>query len=88
MPFGLALKNGMTLQIDDGKQVLKAEFSTCLPQRLSAPISLDEANANAALSGKALNISAVAAAEGKPVTAKVFPQRICFCMARLVALVK
>ena len=71
MPFGLALKNGVTLQADQAKQILKAEFSTCLPNGCLAPVGINEATAQSILSAKALNIGAVAVAEGKPFTATV-----------------
>ncbi|MET3611707.1 invasion protein IalB [Rhizobium aquaticum] len=71
LPFGLALKNGVTLQADQAKQMLKAEFSTCLPNGCLAPLGINDATAQSILSAKALNIGAVAAAEGKAFTATV-----------------
>ena len=88
MPFGLSLKSGVALQVDDSKQGMKAEFSTCLPNGCLAPISIDETIAQTILLGKSLNLSAVTAGENKPFSAKVslngFPQ----AWARLVALLK
>ncbi len=88
MPFGLALKNGLALQIDESKQGFKAEFSTCLPNGCLAPLAIDEALAQAVVSGKSLNISAVAVGEGKPFSAKVSLNGFASGWARLAALAK
>lgn len=71
MPFGLALKNGVTLQADQAKQMLKAEFSTCLPNGCLAPLGINQATAQTILSAKSLNIGAVAADDGKAFAATV-----------------
>lgn len=71
MPFGLALKSGVTLQVDEARQMVKAEFSTCLPNGCLAPISVDQPTMQALLAAKTINISAVAAQDNKPFPAKV-----------------
>jgi invasion protein IalB len=88
MPFGLALKNGITLQVDDAKQGLKADFSTCLPTGCLAPVSIDEAASQSVLNGKSLNVGAVAVADGKPFTAKVSLNGFAPAWGRLADLLK
>ena len=88
MPFGLALKNGVTLQVDDARQMVNAEFSTCLPNGCLVPVSIDQPTMQALQTAKTLNVSAVAAQENKPFSAKVSLNGFAAGWARLNELTK
>ncbi|WP_144409587.1 invasion associated locus B family protein [Martelella endophytica] len=67
MPFGLALANGVTLNIDTATDGPKFGFSTCLPQGCIAPIRFDAAMIDKLKNGGALNITATVVDSGEPI---------------------
>ena len=58
MPFGLALADGVALQIDDGPQTKPASFRTCTPQGCLIPIEWSERTVSGLRTGSALKLSA------------------------------
>jgi invasion protein IalB len=60
MPFGLALDQGITFQIDDSAFSPVQKFRTCLPAGCLVPVSFDARTLAALRKGTALNIKAVA----------------------------
>lgn len=66
MPFGLALKQGVTLQLDEAAETMTAEFATCLPTGCLAPVQFDPPMVEALAGAKVLHLTVVAA-EGQSV---------------------
>jgi invasion protein IalB len=60
MPFGLALDNGVTLQVDDGPAGPVLRYRTCLPLGCLVSISFDAKLVAALRKGAALRINGVA----------------------------
>lgn len=60
LPFGLALDNGVTLQIDDAAPGPPLRFRTCLPGGCLVRLSFDAGQAAALRKGAALKVKAVA----------------------------
>ncbi|MBZ9991210.1 invasion associated locus B family protein [Mesorhizobium sp. BH1-1-5] len=60
LPFGLALDQGVTLQIDDGVVLPALRFRTCLPGGCLVNLSFEDDTLAALRSGKSLKIKVVA----------------------------
>jgi invasion protein IalB len=58
LPFGLALANGITLQIDDKPAMVPLRFRTCLPTGCIVPLSFDAAAIVALRAGTSLKVKA------------------------------
>jgi invasion protein IalB len=59
LPFGLALDQGVTLQVDDGTPGQPLHFRTCLPGGCVVPLSFDAGSLAPLLHGTALKVKAV-----------------------------
>ena len=59
LPFGLALDQGVTLQIDDAAPGQPLHFRTCLPGGCVVPLSFDGRSLTALLHGTVLKVKAV-----------------------------
>ncbi|MFI5017886.1 MAG: invasion associated locus B family protein [Dongiales bacterium] len=59
LPFGLALDQGVTLQIDDAAPGQPLHFRTCLPGGCVVPLSFDGRSLTALLHGAVLKVKAV-----------------------------
>ena len=59
LPFGLALDQGVTLQIDDAAPGQPLHFRTCLPGGCVVPLSFDGRSLTALLHGAVLKLKAV-----------------------------
>ncbi len=59
LPFGLALDQGVTLQVDDAVPGQPLHFRTCLPGGCVVPLSFDGHGLTALLHGKTLKVKAV-----------------------------
>jgi invasion protein IalB len=59
LPFGLALDQGVTLQVDDAAPGQPLHFRTCLPGGCVVPLSFDGRSLTALLHGTALKLKAV-----------------------------
>jgi invasion protein IalB len=59
LPFGLALDQGVTLQVDDGTPGQPLHFRTCLPGGCVVPLSFDARSLAPLLHGTALKVKAV-----------------------------
>jgi len=59
LPFGLALDQGVTLQVDDAAPGQPLHFRTCLPGGCVVPLSFDGRSLSALLHGTALKFKAV-----------------------------
>ncbi len=66
MPFGLALKPGVELRVDNQQTGMPFAYSTCLPAGCVVPLSADPALLSALKAGSKLNIKAVANADNQP----------------------
>lgn len=60
LPFGLALDNGVTLQIDDGQPTGPYRFRTCLPAGCMVPMTFNPDYMTALQKGAALKLEATA----------------------------
>lgn len=60
LPFGLALDNGVTLQIDDAPAGAPLRFRTCLPGGCLVPLAFDVVKAAALRKGANLKVNATA----------------------------
>jgi len=67
LPFGLLLKPGVTLQIDDGVPAAPLPFQTCLPLGCLVPLNIDAKTVELLRKGMAINIKATAAQTNEPV---------------------
>jgi invasion protein IalB len=65
LPFGLALDNGVTLQIDDGAAGANLKFRTCLPSGCVVVISFDARTLAALRRSTALKVRAMADSGGE-----------------------
>ena len=86
MPFGLALAKGVSVQVDEGRDTLTADFATCLPSGCLAPLAFKAPLTDLLRTGKTLNVAAVAADDGKPFAVKVSLNGFSTAWERLVAL--
>ncbi|MQT15104.1 invasion associated locus B family protein [Segnochrobactrum spirostomi] len=68
MPFGLALADGVTLQIDDAAPGGQIAYQTCLPVGCVVPLKFNADYLANLEKGKQLKVNAVAADTGKPLT--------------------
>ena len=59
LPFGLALDNGATFQVDDGAAGPPQKFRTCIPAGCLVPISFDAHMLAALRKGAQLKVKAV-----------------------------
>ena len=59
LPFGLALDQGVTLQVDDAAPSQPLHFRTCLPGGCVVPLGFDGRSLTALLHGTALKVKAV-----------------------------
>ena len=59
LPFGLALDQGVTLQVDDGTPGQPLHFRTCLPGGCVVPLSFDARSLAPLLHGTVLKVKAV-----------------------------
>jgi invasion protein IalB len=59
LPFGLALDQGVTLQVDDAAPGQPLHFRTCLPGGCVVPLSFDGRSLTGLLHGAALKVKAV-----------------------------
>ena len=57
LPFGLDMRQGLSLQVDDGQTVQGIAFSTCYQQGCLVPMNFDAGTLNALRSGKVLKIT-------------------------------
>lgn len=77
LPFGLALDQGITLQVDDGAVTPAQRFRTCLPAGCIVPVSFDAKGLVLLRKGAQLRIKGAAADGGKEtpfaVSLKGFP---------------
>lgn len=64
LPFGLAVKSGVTLQVDNGPMVHNVAYSTCYQQGCIVPMKLDRNALNAIRHGKHLKVNASIINEG------------------------
>ncbi len=64
MPFGLDVRAGVTLQVDDGPVARNVPYQTCLPEGCVVDLSFDASALAALRSGKALKVSAPVASGG------------------------
>ncbi|WP_318012971.1 invasion associated locus B family protein [Mesorhizobium sp. BR-1-1-10] len=60
LPFGLALDQGVTLQVDDGPTLAPLRFRTCLPGGCIVDLSFDGETLAALRDGKSLKVKVVA----------------------------
>ena len=67
MPFGLALPDGVTLQIDDAAPGAAIAYTTCLPAGCLVPLSFDAAMVAKLKTAKKLTLNAVAADTKAPI---------------------
>lgn len=63
LPFGIALENGVTLQVDQGPVSNPLKFRTCVPAGCLVPLNFDAAFINALGGGGTLQVNAVADGE-------------------------
>lgn len=59
LPFGIALENGVTLQVDEAPAGNPLRFRTCVPAGCLVPLSFDAALVEALGGGGALKVNAV-----------------------------
>lgn len=88
MPFGLVLKKGVTLQLDESHNMPTVDFSTCLPTGCLAPAVFGQPLLDAIRTAKTLYISGAVAADNKTFSAKVSLNGFAAGWERLVALSK
>ena len=88
LPFGLLLKSGAILQIDDGKPAAPLSFRTCLPGGCLVSLTIDEKTLALLREGTALKVTATAADSGKPVTFTISLKGFDGALARTVELSK
>lgn len=88
LPFGLLLKSGATLQIDDGVPAAPLPFRTCLPAGCLVPLDIDAKTLALLRQGTMLKISATAADSGQPVTFNVSLNGFASALARTAELSK
>jgi invasion protein IalB len=86
LPFGLLLKPGATLQIDDGVPAAPLPFRTCLPGGCLVPLAIDEKTVALLRQGTVLKISATAADSGQTVTFNISLKGFASALARTVEL--
>jgi invasion protein IalB len=60
LPFGLALEDGVTLQVDDAPAGPRLRFRTCLPGGCLVTLAFDAAQSTALRKGETLKVNAVA----------------------------
>lgn len=87
LPFGLALANPVTLQIDDSAPSAAIPFRTCLPVGCIIPITFDGATLGALKAGTALKIAATADG-GNPANFSVSLKGFSKALDRIAALTK
>lgn len=86
LPFGLRLRDGVTVQVDDKPATPPVPFSTCLPVGCVVPIAFD-AGASARLrAGEVLKLAAAANDDGKTVSFSVSLKGFSAARDRLKAL--
>lgn len=67
LPFGLQLKSGIDLAIDESGPFSTAEFSTCLPAGCLVPLAFDAAAVKALKAGSSLRATAIVNDGGREV---------------------
>lgn len=88
MPFGLALKQGVSLGIDEKQGGKSLPYSTCLPVGCVVPLSPDNAFLEALKVGSKLTIKAAASADNQPLAFEVSLKGFSAAYTRLVELQK
>lgn len=85
MPFGLALDQGLTIQVDDGQPSL-VSFGTCLPAGCLAPVTFQGEMLSALKVGTTLKLRVIAFDSGAPVDFTVSLKGFTDALNRTVAL--
>jgi len=86
LPFGLALSNGITLEVDDKKLDGSLQFSTCQMVGCLVPVSFDGDVMPLLKAGTTLKINAVAADTQQPVNFTISLNGFGSALARTAAL--
>lgn len=86
LPFGLLLKPGVTLRIDDGAAAAPLPFRTCLPLGCLVPLDIDAKTVDLLRKGKSINITATVAQTNESVTFTVSLSGFSTALARTVEL--
>lgn len=86
LPFGLLLKPGVTLRIDDGVPAAPLPFRTCLPLGCLVPLDIGAKTVDLLRKGKVINITAIAAQTNESVTFTVSLNGFGTALARTVEL--
>jgi invasion protein IalB len=71
LPFGLALANGVSLEIDDKKLEGTLQFNTCQPAGCLVPVTFDADTTSLLQNGTTLKINATAADTAQPIAFSV-----------------
>jgi invasion protein IalB len=71
MPFGLAVDQPITLQVDDAGARMTARFKTCVPIGCLVTLSLDKPAIDALKKGTALNVKATVSDSGQEAAFKL-----------------
>ena len=84
MPFGLAIANGISLQIDNGETGNSLPFTTCRPVGCLVPFIIDNDKAEALKKGTKLTVTASADGSAQPVVFAVSLNGFADALDRLV----
>jgi invasion protein IalB len=88
LPFGLALANGASLQIDDGAAGTPLRFSTCLPAGCIVSLDLDAKMLAGLRKGTALNVKVTPADGGAETQLAISLKGFASAFDRTAALLK
>lgn len=86
MPFGLALKPGVSLKIDDKETAAPLAYATCLPVGCIVPLTVDTSLLSALKAGGTLNINATSNGDNQSLAFTVSLTGFSAAFARLVEL--
>ncbi len=88
MPFGLAVDQAVTLQIDDSASPLPLRFKTCVPVGCLVTLNFDAPTVAALKKGTVLTIKATAAENGHDTSFKLSLKGFASALERTAALIK
>lgn len=88
LPFGLALDEGVTLQVDELPQMAPQRFRTCLPVGCIVTLSVDEATQASLRSGAAVKVAAKADGTGETLALAISLKGFGPALDRVQALLK